>query len=468
MTATGDQNFPQEKLLQLALSSLPTGLFICDKKGIIRFINDAYAHYLNILPEQAVGMHITRLIPDSGIPAVLASGEPQWGALRKFQKNGSALTLLVNRLPIHDEQGQTVGALSLTLVDTPEQIQGLLQQVEILDKKVNSYAKRIKSALTAKYSIDSIIGNSEAIKSCKSYLLRYSQTDSPVLLLGATGTGKELAASALHTSSARCEGPFVSLNCAAIPKELFESEIFGYAAGAFSGAHKDGKIGLIELADEGTLFLDEIGDLPQHAQVKLLRVLEEKSLTRLGSSQPRKVNFRLVAATNCDLQGMIKAGTFREDLYYRINPMTLNLPPLCERTGDIPLLIKDILERMGSTSAVCTENAMQALTHYHWPGNIRELRNVILRALSLCQNQQITLSELPPELHRSALLHKNPEAFGRLHTIVQGSESHTICSTLEDNAWNIAQSARILGISRATMYEKMKKFGIKRGIRPQS
>lgn len=463
MTESVDQDFPQEKLLQLALSNLPTGLFICDKDGIVRFINDAYAHYLHILPEQAVGMHITRLIPDSGIPGVLASGEAQWGALRKFQNNGSPVTLLVNRLPIRDEQGHMVGALSLTLVDTPEQIQSLLQQVEILDKKVHSYARRIKSALTANYSIDSIIGNSDAITAYKSYLLRYAQTDSPVLLLGATGTGKELAASALHTSSARCEGPFVSLNCAAIPKELFESEIFGYAPGAFSGAHKDGKIGLIELADEGTLFLDEIGDLPQHAQVKLLRVLEEKSLTRLGSSQPRKVNFRLVAATNCDLQGMIKAGTFREDLYYRINPMTLCLPPLCERTDDIPLLIKDILERMGSTSVVCTESALQALTHYHWPGNIRELRNVMLRALSLCQNQQITLAELPPELHRQALLHKKPEASGRLHTIVQGSESHTICTTLEENAWNIAKSARILGISRATMYEKMKKFGIQRG-----
>lgn len=463
MTESVDQDFPQEKLLQLALSNLPTGLFICDKDGIVRFINDAYAHYLHILPEQAVGMHITRLIPDSGIPGVLASGEAQWGALRKFQNNGSPVTLLVNRLPIRDEQGHMVGALSLTLVDTPEQIQSLLQQVEILDKKVHSYARRIKSALTANYSIDSIIGNSDAITAYKSYLLRYAQTDSPVLLLGATGTGKELAASALHTSSARCEGPFVSLNCAAIPKELFESEIFGYAPGAFSGAHKDGKIGLIELADEGTLFLDEIGDLPQHAQVKLLRVLEEKSLTRLGSSQPRKVNFRLIAATNCDLQGMIKAGTFREDLYYRINPMTLCLPPLCERTDDIPLLIKDILERMGSTSVVCTESALQALTHYHWPGNIRELRNVMLRALSLCQNQQITLAELPPELHRQALLHKKPEASGRLHTIVQGSESHTICTTLEENAWNIAKSARILGISRATMYEKMKKFGIQRG-----
>lgn len=463
MPTPASPDFPQEKLLQLALRSLPTGLFICDAKGIVRFINDAYAHYLQILPEDAVGMPITRLIPDSGIPAVLASGEPRWGALRKFQHNGSEVTLVVNRLPIRDEQGQLVGALSLTLFDTPEQIRSLLQQVETLDKKVNSYARRMKSALTAKYSIDAIIGQSAAITACKSYLLRYAQTVSPVLLLGATGTGKELAASALHTASPRHEGPFVSINCAAIPKDLFESEIFGYVPGAFSGAHKEGKIGQIELADQGTLFLDEIGDLPLHAQVKLLRVLEEKRLCRLGSSQPRSVDFRLVAATNCDLQGMIKAGTFREDLYYRINPMTLCLPPLCERREDIPLLIKDILERMGNTQARFTDNALQVLTQYHWPGNIRELRNVVLRALSLCQNQQLTLNDLPPELHLQTVRQDTPGSAKRLHAVVQSSEHQTILTTLEEHGWNIAQSARSLGISRATMYEKMKKCGIRRG-----
>lgn len=462
MSDHDSQHFPQEKLLQLAMASLPTGLFICDKNGIVRFINDAYAHYLQTTPEEAVGMPITQLLPDAGIPGVLASGEPQWSVLRKFHRNGAEFTVLVNRLPIHDEDGNLVGAFSLTLFDTPEQMKSLLHQLETLDKKVTAYARRIKSALTANYSIDSIIGTSEAITSCKSHLLRYAQTDSPVLLLGATGTGKELAASAIHCASPRQEGPYVSLNCAAIPKDLFESEIFGYAPGAFSGAHKDGKIGQMELADEGTLFLDEIGDLPMHAQVKLLRVLEEKRLVRLGSSQARTVNFRLVAATNCDLQSMIKAGTFREDLYYRINPMTLRLPPLCERSSDIPLLVADILQRMGSTAVVCTEKAMQVLTHYHWPGNIRELRNVVLRALSLCQNQQITFADLPPELHQQALMREVHTSPSKLHNVLKDSEAHTLLTSLEEQHWNIARCARILGISRATMYEKMKKHGIKR------
>ena len=449
----------QRNLLELAMSSLPTGLFICDRDGIIRFINDAYANYLRVRPEDAMGRHITDFIPDSGIPAVIASGEPELGAWRSIQ--GSERKILVNRIPLRDQDGHVIGAFSLTLFDTPEQMQALLQRVDFLDKKVNSYARRIKSALRASHTINSILGNSPAITAFKSYLLRYARTESPVLILGATGTGKELAASAIHMASNRPDGPFVSINCAAIPKELFESEVFGYVTGAFSGAHKDGKIGQIELADQGTLFLDEVGDLPLHAQVKLLRVLEEKTLSRLGSSQPRAVDFRLVAATNRDLKKMIAAGTFREDLYYRINPMTLNLPPLSERVEDIPLIVRDVLNRMGGEGVRCTESAMNALMRYPWPGNIRELRNVLIRALSLCQDNQITLTDLPSELRQQAVA-ESAGTDGKLQSVVKNSEAQTILLALGDHHWNVAKTARALGISRASMYEKMRKFSIKR------
>ena len=420
----------QRNLLELAMSSLPTGLFICDRDGIIRFINDAYANYLRVRPEDAMGRHITDFIPDSGIPAVIASGEPELGAWRSIQ--GSERKILVNRIPLRDQDGHVIGAFSLTLFDTPEQMQALLQRVDFLDKKVTSYARRIKSALRASHTINSILGNSPAITAFKSYLLRYARTESPV-----------------------------RINCAAIPKELFESEVFGYVPGAFSGAHKDGKIGQIELADQGTLFLDEVGDLPLHAQVKLLRVLEEKTLSRLGSSQPRAVDFRLVAATNRDLKKMIAAGTFREDLYYRINPMTLNLPPLSERVEDIPLIVRDVLNRMGGERVRCTESAMNALMRYPWPGNIRELRNVLIRALSLCQDNQITLTDLPSELRQQAVT-ESAGTDGKLQSVVKNSEAQTILLALGDHHWNVAKTARALGISRASMYEKMRKFSIKR------
>ena len=448
----------QHDLLELAMGSLPTGLFICDREGVIRFINEAYANYLGVRPDEAIGRHITDFIPDSGIPAVIASGEPELGAWRHL--HGSRRKLLVNRIPLRDENGRVAGALSMTLFDTPEQMQALLRRVEILDKKVNAYAGRIRSALRASHTIDSMIGESQGMTAFKSYLLRYARTDAPILILGATGTGKELAASAIHRASARADGPFVSLNCAAIPKELFESEVFGYAPGAFSGAHRDGKIGQIELVDRGTLFLDEIGDLPPHAQVKLLRVLEEKRIVRLGASRPREVDFRLVAATNRDLTAMIAAGTFREDLYYRISPMTLHLPPLAERAGDIPLLVRDILNRMGAEDIRCTDAALAELARYAWPGNVRELRNVLVRARTLCRDNSIGVADLPPEVLRQNAA--APPASGRLEAVVKTSEAQAILSALDAHRWNVVRTASALGVSRASLYEKMRKLGIHR------
>lgn len=256
----------------------------------------------------------------------------------------------------------------------------------------------------------------------------------------------------------------MSINCAAIPKELFESELFGYAPGAFSGAHRDGKVGQIELADRGTLFLDEIGDTPLPVQGKLLRVLEERTLYRVGSIKPRTVDFLLITATNRDLKAMIREGLFREDLYYRISNLVLKMPTLHERCEDIPLLVNHFLERMGRSSVRVTESAMEALCTHCWPGNIRELRNAIAGALGLCRDNIIDLSVLPPEL-LSDYGTCQPEAAetvlrGDLSAALAGSEARLIVLTLQEQRWNISRSAQSLGISRTTLYEKMKKYGI--------
>ena len=465
------------EFFELVLNSLTTGVYICDNNFIVRFINQTYADYLSQPREAVMGRPITDFIPDSRAPFVIKTGLAEIGDIRTFKSRDGDRVVVVNRLPLK-HGSRTIGMLSHILFNSREEFDAANKRISYLDKKLASYANRIKSAFSPRYSLRSIIGESEAMKRFRSHLLRYAGTDSPVLILGATGTGKELAANALHCESARREGPFVSINCAAIPKELFESELFGYAPGAFSGAHKDGKVGQLELADCGTLFLDEVGDTPLPAQAKLLRVLENRTLYRVGSTQPRSVDFRLIAATNRDLKAMIAQGAFREDLYYRLSPLILNVPSLRQRQGDIILLVRHILEHMGHGKITVTGSAMQALSTYCWPGNIRELRNVLTSAISLCRNQVIDMGDLPPELLSDygscplPLAEELPTALpaasgggvpaASLPTMLANNELRLIILTLQEYNWNVAKSARVLGISRATLYEKLKKYGITR------
>lgn len=447
------------------LNSLTTGIYICDNDYIVRFMNDAYAAYLGVPREEVIGRPITDFIPDSRAPFVTSSGLEEMGALRTFKSPSGNRVIVVNRLPFrHDEQ--IIGMLSQTVFGSLEELELVNKHVADLNKKVSSYTRRMKSALSPRYSLQSIQGESQALRQFRDCLVRYARTELPVLILGATGTGKELAACALHCEGPRREGPFVSINCAAVPKDLFESELFGYAPGAFSGAHKDGKVGQIELADRGTLFLDEIGDTPLAAQAKLLRVLEERTLYRLGSSQPRTVDFCLVAATNRNLEAMIAEGSFREDLYYRISPLILQIPTLRERREDIPLLARHILQHMGRENVRITDSAMNALSLYCWPGNVRELRNVISSALSLCRDNTIDMGDLPPKLFSDFGVCSAPSAAAdlpaSLPSLLANNELRLIILTLQEHNWHVTHAAKVLGIARATLYEKLKKHGITR------
>ncbi len=454
----------QAEFLRLILNSLTTGVYVCDSRCIVRFINDAYAGYLKRAPEEVLGRPITDFIPDSRAPFVTSTGLAEMGDLRTFKQPEGDRIIVVNRLPFK-HGSRVLGMLSQTLFGSLEELNLVNKRVEYLDKKVDSYARRMKSALSPRYTLASILGESKAAVQFRERLVRYARTELPALVSGATGTGKELAASALHCESPRREGPFVSINCAAVPKDLFESELFGYVAGAFSGAHKDGKVGQIELADRGTLFLDEIGDTPLPAQAKLLRVLEDRTLYRLGSTQPRTVDFRLIAATNRDLEAMIAEGTFREDLYYRISSLVLHVPPLRDRREDIPLLARHILQRMGRESVRITGSALQALSLYCWPGNVRELRNVIISALSLCRDNLIDMGDLPPKI-LADFGTCPPAPAGQdlvdLHAMLASNELRLIILTLQELGWNVSRAARKLGIARATLYEKLKKYGITR------
>ena len=281
------------------------------------------------------------------------------------------------------------------------------------------------------------------------------------MILGESGTGKELFAHSIHNDSKRSMGVFIKVNCAAIPAELLESELFGYEEGSFTGAKKGGKIGKFEAADGGTIFLDEIGELPLHMQVKLLRVLQEREVERVGSTRSIPIDVRIIAATNRNLEEMVEKGEFRLDLYYRLKVMTIVVPKLSERSEDIPKLVHHFLRKyqklMNKQIEGISDRALRILNSYSWPGNIRELENSIERALNMVdEDEMITSDHLPEEISG----YKGPSSTLTLNEVMEETERHTIINYLEVMNGNKSETAKALGISRTTLYEKMKKYGL--------
>jgi transcriptional regulator with PAS, ATPase and Fis domain len=392
---------------------------------------------------------------------VLRDGRAEMGELCQLGP-GNALPVIVNRIPVRDSQGRLAGMVSQAIFNDPEELKKLSSKIEHLGHTLNQYKRRIKASLSPQYSLRSILGESAPMRRLKRQVQSYAQLDAPVLILGATGAGKELFAHALHAESPRAEGPLVSINCAAIPKDLFESELFGYARGAFSGAHQDGKIGQIELADKGTLFLDEIGEMPTEIQAKLLRVLESRSICRVGSVNARHVDFRLVAATNRNLSAMLSTGSFREDLYYRINTFVLEIPPLRERADDILPIARYVLSRMGLEHLSFSPEAEAAMLAFSWPGNVRQLHNAVVHAATMRQGDLIEVGDFPPDTLPGANLPLHAVPAGDLSDIMADAEAVIIRKVLAEQGGNVSRTARTLHIARTTLYEKLRKYGISR------
>jgi two-component system response regulator AtoC len=328
-----------------------------------------------------------------------------------------------------------------------------------------------------------IVGESPAMRQIFAVIEKVADTPSTVLITGESGTGKELVAKALHENSSRAKGPFIKINCAAIPKTLMESELFGYEKGAFTGA-VGSKPGRFELADEGTLFLDEIGEIPVEMQVKLLRALQESEFERVGGIKTIKVDVRLITATNRDLEREIKSGNFREELYYRLNVVPLHIPPLRERRDDIALLCEHIIkkfnERLKKNVTGLEPAALERLSAYGWPGNIRELENVLERTLLFCDSTRISVADLPPEIGGASLSlspvagaasssppvgERAPTGPQSLKDIVRAEtervERELIVRALDETGGNVTQAARLLKISRKSLQMKMKEFGLR-------
>ena len=315
----------------------------------------------------------------------------------------------------------------------------------------------LRKRLTEQYEYEDIIGRSEAMQEVFSMIKAVTDTNATVLITGETGTGKELVARAIHSNSSQRYGPFVATSCGALPETLLESELFGYEKGAFTGADRTKK-GRFELANEGTLFLDEVGDISMKTQIRLLRVLQEKSFSRLGGTEQIKVDVRLVSATNRDLVAAIEEGSFRSDLYYRLNVVSIQLPPLRERIDDVPLLAAHFINKynveFNKKFDRVDRKAMDLMMDYHWPGNVRELENVIERALVIDQGPQMMVKHLP-FCNIESPLTEEPRS-------LQEVERSHIEKMLQRNDWNIAKTARLLNIDRSTLHKKIKKFGLER------
>ncbi|HET7876657.1 MAG TPA: sigma-54 dependent transcriptional regulator [Methylomirabilota bacterium] len=320
--------------------------------------------------------------------------------------------------------------------------------------------RELREALAERHRVEGIIGESGRMQEVLSLVRRVAASDATVLIRGESGTGKELIAKAIHFASPRAGGPLVKVNCAALPETLIESELFGHEKGAFTGAVSARK-GRFELADGGSLFLDEVGDLPLHVQVKLLRVLQEREFERVGSSRPVGVNVRVLAATHRDLEALVREGRFRDDLYYRINVVTVALPPLRERREDLPLLIDHFLQtsaqKNGKTIRGLSHEARQTLLRYDYPGNVRELENVIERAVVLSRDDVIGIGDLPLSLHEAQ---EEPDTGAGLVAAVEGLERRMIREALAQANGVQTRAAELLGISERVLRYKLRKYGL--------
>jgi transcriptional regulator with PAS, ATPase and Fis domain len=389
---------------------------------------------------------------------VAKTGKPEIN--RAHQIKGQSM--VVQRIPIKKD-GKIIAVFGQVMFKDIQDVGRLAKKLSLLESKVEHYEQELMSLRSTRYTLDSIVGGTKVIKSLKKEALRAAATNFPVMISGESGTGKELFAQGIHHASPRKLHPFIRINCSAIPKDLLESELFGYEKGAFTGARSEGKPGKFELAQHGTVFLDEIGDLPLQMQPKLLRVLEDKEFERIGGTRVLRSDFRLIAATNQNLEAMLAERRFRKDLFYRLNVIPLHIPPLRERRDDIPLISKHLLEQLAEEAALSEisidKEADEVLKSHDWPGNIRELRNILERVLFSLDGDTIYLRDLPFYLYRSR--GKTPaKEETSLKEIQANSEKEAIQYALASNNYKKATAAKMLGIHRTLLYKKMKKYGI--------
>lgn len=429
---------------------------VVDDQGLVTYMNNSYCRFLELDKQEVIGKHVADVIENTRMHIVVQTGKEEIADLQYIRGNH----MIANRIPVRSE-GRIVGAVGTVLYRDTKEWMLMNSHIKDLLLEIEHYRNQLKEQHGITYSLHDIAGSSKQMSELKEKIKKVSPGDVSVLLRGESGTGKELFAHSIHHLSDRNTKPFVKVNCAAIPEHLIESELFGYKEGAFTGAKRGGKLGKFQLADGGTLFLDEIGDMPLSAQVKILRVLQEGEIESIGSEAPKKVDVRIIAATNQPLEQLIKKQLFREDLFYRINVVQVFIPPLRERPDDIRIITKFILHkvraRTGKRVMDIDPAAMTQLTYYSWPGNIRELENVIESAVHLTNDEKITVADLPDRMHPPANIEKRT---GNLKEILELTEKKTIQHAMKESKGDKERAMQILGIKKSSFYEKLRKYGL--------
>lgn len=450
--------YVDKDLLNTIFNTVDECVVVVDENGIITMMSSGYKEFIGCVNPE--GKHVTKVIQNTKLHIVAKTGEKEVGEIQEV--NGHKMISM--RVPIVKE-GKVVGAIGKVMFKDLRNFKILSNKITNLEKELEYYRNELSTDRKAIYTFNNIIGRSDKSKEVMSLAKSAAKTDSNVLITGESGTGKELFAHSIHNASRRCLKPFVKINCGAIPAELFESEMFGYEEGAFTGAKRTGKKGKFEHANGGTILLDEIGDMPMNMQVKLLRVIQEKELVRVGGNDVIKVDVRVIASTNKSLEQLIKDGKFREDLYYRLDVMHLKLPSLRERVEDVEELSNElrikICKKHGIYSEGISREAIDYLKSYSWPGNIRQLENVIERAINLLDaDLSIMPKHLPEKIIKSKIKKYSLEN-NYLKDIVETIEKDLVMECLNKTGGNKNETAKILGLSRAGLYKKINRYNLR-------
>lgn len=450
------------------IDKLVDGLVVVSKEGKAIYISPSYMDIHNV-DASAIGKHILDIVGNTRMHIVAKNGIEEKNELQ-FLYGKEAV---VSRIPLFAENGEPNGAVGFIHFQCPDQIKQLSKKVDSLNSRLSKIQELKKVHFNTQYTFDDIVANTPATKMCKRMAMRAAESDATVLLLGESGVGKEVFAHSIHNASSRANGPFIRINCSAIQEELFESELFGYEEGAFTGARRGGKKGKFELAHTGTILLDEIGDMPLSTQVKLLRVVQEQEIEPLGSEKRIKVDVRIIAATNQNLKEFAQTGAFRKDLFYRLNVIAVRIPPLRERQAEIPLLARSIWHRLSMQHGIYHRRLSRATLRFFqqlpWKGNVRELQNVLERCMVLSENDVIEPQDLANILTSSedSINGTNVSKESSVSTPVQSlekaveqTERAVIANTLKLCGQNRSQAARLLQISRPLLYKKINQYGI--------